>query len=124
LFPHREIERRFGTPARTVEGCEQGRKIVVAHRVLVTVMIAKAPEIVEAALADASETQGQGAVQFEGWKWQDTSCSHRNVTHLSGQSVRHLSRSYSGGACGRVMILFFGGLDCLRRARAIALAPR
>ena len=49
----KEFERRFGIPARTVEGWEQGRKIDVAHRVLLTV-IAKSPDVVEAALAEAS----------------------------------------------------------------------
>jgi putative transcriptional regulator len=48
----KDFERRFGIPARTVEGWEQGRKIDVAHRVLLTV-IAKSPEVVEAALAEA-----------------------------------------------------------------------
>ncbi len=49
----KEFERRFGIPARTVEGWEQGRKIDVAHRVLLTV-IAKYPDLVQAALAEAS----------------------------------------------------------------------
>ena len=49
----KEFERRFGIPARTVEGWEQGRKIDVAHRVLLTV-IAKCPDLVEAALTEAS----------------------------------------------------------------------
>ena len=48
----KEFERRFGIPARTVEGWEQGRKIDVAHRVLLKV-IAKSPDVVEAALAEA-----------------------------------------------------------------------
>lgn len=46
----KDFERRFGIPARTVEGWEQGRKIDAAHRVLLTV-IEKSPEAVEAALA-------------------------------------------------------------------------
>jgi putative transcriptional regulator len=46
----REFERRFGVPARTVEGWEQGRKLDVAHRILLTV-IAKDPAAVERALA-------------------------------------------------------------------------
>jgi putative transcriptional regulator len=46
----REFESRFGVPARTIEGWEQGRKIDAAHRVLLRV-IEKAPEVVEAALA-------------------------------------------------------------------------
>jgi putative transcriptional regulator len=45
----REFERRFGVPARTVEGWEQGRKLDVAGRILLTV-IAKDPEAVERAL--------------------------------------------------------------------------
>lgn len=45
----REFERRFGVPARTVEGWEQGKKIDVAARVLLTV-IEKEPEAVERAL--------------------------------------------------------------------------
>lgn len=48
----KEFERRFGIPARTIEGWEQGRKIDVAHRVLLKV-IAKSPEAVEAAIAEA-----------------------------------------------------------------------
>ncbi len=46
----KEFERRFGVPARTVEGWEQGRSIDVAARVLLTV-IEKNPEAVEAALS-------------------------------------------------------------------------
>ena len=49
----KEFERRFGIPARTVEGWEQGRKIDVAHRVLLTV-IAKSPDVVEAALTEVA----------------------------------------------------------------------
>jgi putative transcriptional regulator len=45
----REFESRFGVPARTLEGWEQGRKIDVAARVLLTV-IEKDPEAVERAL--------------------------------------------------------------------------
>ena len=45
----REFERRFGVPARTVEGWEQGKKVDVAARVLLTV-IEKEPEAVERAL--------------------------------------------------------------------------
>jgi putative transcriptional regulator len=45
----KEFERRFGIPARTVEGWEQGRKVDAAHRVLLKV-IEKSPEAVEAAL--------------------------------------------------------------------------
>ena len=46
----RDFERRFGIPARTVEGWEQGRKLDAAHRVLLMVL-EKSPEAVEAALA-------------------------------------------------------------------------
>ena len=45
----RHFEARFGVPARTVEGWEQGRKLDAAHRVLLRVIEA-APEAVEAAL--------------------------------------------------------------------------
>src|SRR5665213_2174288 len=45
----KEFERRFGVPARTLEGWEQGRKVDVAARVLLTV-IEKNPEAVELAL--------------------------------------------------------------------------
>jgi putative transcriptional regulator len=45
----REFERRFGVPARTVEGWEQGKQVDVAARVLLTV-IEKEPEAVERAL--------------------------------------------------------------------------
>jgi putative transcriptional regulator len=48
----KEFERRFGVPARTVEGWEQGKAIDVAARVLLRV-IEKNPEAVEAALAAA-----------------------------------------------------------------------
>ena len=43
---------RFGVPARTIEGWEQGKKIDVAGRVLLTV-IEKNPEAVEKALSAA-----------------------------------------------------------------------
>lgn len=45
------FERRFGVPARTLEGWEQGRRIDVAAAVLMTV-IAKDPEAVERALTE------------------------------------------------------------------------
>jgi putative transcriptional regulator len=45
----REFERRFGVPARTLEGWEQGKKVDVAARVLLTV-IEKNPNAVERAL--------------------------------------------------------------------------
>jgi len=48
----KEFERRFGVPARTMEGWEQNKKIDVAGRVLLTV-IEKDPEAVERALAAA-----------------------------------------------------------------------
>ena len=48
----REFERRFGVPARTMEGWEQGKKVDVAARVLLTV-IEKEPDAVERALARA-----------------------------------------------------------------------
>jgi len=46
----KEFERRFGVPARTVEGWEQKKKIGVAERILLRV-IEKDPEAVERALA-------------------------------------------------------------------------
>lgn len=46
----KEFERRFGVPARTLEGWEQGRKLDVAGRVLLTV-IERDPDAVERALA-------------------------------------------------------------------------
>lgn len=46
----REFEQRFGIPARTVEGWEQGRKVDAAHRVLLMVL-ERSPEAVEAALS-------------------------------------------------------------------------
>jgi putative transcriptional regulator len=49
-LPSRVVERRFGIPARTVEGWEQGRKLDVAASILMT-MIENAPEVVEATLA-------------------------------------------------------------------------
>jgi putative transcriptional regulator len=51
----KEFERRFGIPARTLEGWEQGRRVDSTSRVLLTV-IDRAPEAVERALASASET--------------------------------------------------------------------
>jgi putative transcriptional regulator len=48
----REFERRFGVPARTLEGWEQGhRKPDVTARILLRV-IDREPEAVERALAD------------------------------------------------------------------------
>ena len=46
----KDFERRFGIPARTIEGWEQGRKLDVAASILMT-MIEKAPEVVEATVA-------------------------------------------------------------------------
>lgn len=46
----KEFERRFGVPARTLEGWEQGRAVDVTARVLLSV-IEKNPEAVEKALA-------------------------------------------------------------------------
>jgi putative transcriptional regulator len=49
----REFEQRFGIPARTVEGWEQGRKLGASDRVLLTVIAAN-PEAVEQALQGAA----------------------------------------------------------------------
>ena len=49
-----EFERRFGVPARTLEGWEQGRKLDQTARVLLTV-IEKEPEAVERALGGATK---------------------------------------------------------------------
>lgn len=46
----KEFERRFGVPARTLEGWEQNKKVDVAGRVLLKV-IEKNPNAVERALA-------------------------------------------------------------------------
>ncbi len=46
----KEFAKRFGVPARTVEGWEQGKRVDVAARVLLTV-IEKNPKAVEKALA-------------------------------------------------------------------------
>lgn len=48
----KEFERRFGVPARTLEGWEQNKKIDIAGCVLLTV-IEKDPDAVERALAAA-----------------------------------------------------------------------
>lgn len=48
----KDFERRFGIPARTVEGWEQGRKLDVASSILMT-MIERAPDMVEATVAKA-----------------------------------------------------------------------
>jgi putative transcriptional regulator len=46
----KDFERRFGVPARTIEGWEQNKKIDIAGRVLLTV-IEKNPDAVEKAIA-------------------------------------------------------------------------
>lgn len=46
------FERRFGVPARTLEGWEQGRRVDVAARVLLTV-IEHDPDAVARALEEA-----------------------------------------------------------------------
>jgi putative transcriptional regulator len=46
----KDFERRFGIPARTVEGWEQGRKLDVAASILMA-MIERAPDMVEATVA-------------------------------------------------------------------------
>jgi putative transcriptional regulator len=48
----KEFCKRFGVPARTIEGWEQGKKVDIAARVLLTV-IEKNPEAVEKALSAA-----------------------------------------------------------------------
>ena len=48
----KEFERRFGVPARTLEGWEQNKKLDVAGRVLLMV-IEKDPDAVERALTAA-----------------------------------------------------------------------
>lgn len=48
----KEFERRFGVPARTLEGWEQNKKVDVAGRVLLMV-IERDPQAVERALAKA-----------------------------------------------------------------------
>jgi putative transcriptional regulator len=45
----REFEARFGIPARTIEGWEQGRKLDVSARILMA-MIEHEPHVVEAAV--------------------------------------------------------------------------
>jgi putative transcriptional regulator len=45
----KDFERRFGIPARTIEGWEQGRKLDIAASILMT-MIENVPEVVEATL--------------------------------------------------------------------------
>jgi putative transcriptional regulator len=45
----KDFERRFGIPARTVEGWEQGRKLDIAASILMT-MIEREPDVVEATI--------------------------------------------------------------------------
>src|SRR6185437_5457884 len=47
----KDFEARFGVPARTIEGWEQGRKVDVAAAVLMTV-IAREPTVVEKVVHD------------------------------------------------------------------------
>jgi putative transcriptional regulator len=54
----KEFERRFGIPARTVEGWEQGRKLDVAASILMTV-IEHRPEVVESAVATKQKTSAR-----------------------------------------------------------------
>ena len=49
----KEFERRFGIPARTIEGWEQDKKIDAAGRILMTV-IDRDPDAVERAVAAAA----------------------------------------------------------------------
>jgi putative transcriptional regulator len=48
----KDFERKFGVPARTIEGWEQNKKLDVAGRVLLTV-IERNPKAVQKALAGA-----------------------------------------------------------------------
>ncbi len=48
----REFSKRFGIPARTLEGWEQGRKLDISARILLTV-IEQSPESVEKAVRGA-----------------------------------------------------------------------
>ncbi len=48
----KDFERRFGIPARTIEGWEQGRKLDVAASILMT-MIERVPDEVEAAVSQS-----------------------------------------------------------------------
>ena len=50
----KDFEKRFGIPARTIEGWEQGRKLDVASSILMTV-IERTPEAVEAALVPSQQ---------------------------------------------------------------------
>lgn len=57
----REFEQRFGVPARTLEGWEQGRKLDLTARVLLTV-IEREPEAVERALGGRMDMAGSVVV--------------------------------------------------------------
>jgi putative transcriptional regulator len=46
----KDFERRFGIPARTIEGWEQGRKLDVAASILMAT-IERAPDVVEKTVA-------------------------------------------------------------------------
>lgn len=46
----KDFEQRFGIPARTIEGWEQGRKLDVASSILMNV-IERTPDVVEATVA-------------------------------------------------------------------------
>ena len=51
----KDFERRFGIPARTIEGWEQGRKLDVAASILMTI-IERQPDVVESTIAKARIT--------------------------------------------------------------------
>ncbi len=51
----KDFERRFGIPARTVEGWEQGRKLDVAASILMAT-IERAPDVVEKTVAKSRST--------------------------------------------------------------------
>lgn len=51
----KDFERRFGIPARTIEGWEQGRKLDVASSILMNV-IEREPDVVEATVAKERHT--------------------------------------------------------------------
>lgn len=51
----KDFERRFGIPARTVEGWEQGRRLDVAASILMAT-IERAPDVVEKTVAESRST--------------------------------------------------------------------
>ena len=53
-----EFERRFGVPARTLEGWEQGRRVDQTARVLLTV-IEREPDAVERALGGTTKEKSR-----------------------------------------------------------------